>query len=379
MASVSLVVRFVCTPLPFFRGGRALPPRAGTPFRVHAVLAAAAFGVGLLPVQGAAPPGDGEAAGLYRRFCQGCHGADGKGARGGAVKDLPDFTRASWQEQRTDVQLVVTILEGKGSGMPSFGERLGEAKARSLVAHLRSLGPDRPREKSAGRPAPTGETDFDVRFRQLQNELDELKRQLKELSVAEEEREKARTRRESRQDAGDDPEGPPGAVAARYKELCQRCHGPDGKGRRGKGGDDVPDFTRRAWHDGRTDAQLLASILDGTDGGMPSFRRRLDEGGARELVAHVRGFAATRATVPAGSRGKSKDPTPAAMTDGERRSPVKPAPGTEPGDEWFRPVAGAPVAHPSALPSVRLGRRPPRERGSDLLVTQPRRSRDGLG
>jgi mono/diheme cytochrome c family protein len=324
MASESLVAEFVLIPLSSSRQRRALSSRAATLALVRAVLAAVGISVSLSPVQGAAPPAAGEAAALYRRFCQGCHGADGKGARGGAVKDLPDFTQASWHGQRTDVQLVVTILEGKGSGMPSFSERLGEAKAKALVAHLRSFAPDRPKAP-AGAPSPAGETDFDARFRQLQNELDELKRQMKELSAAEEDREKARTRRESRQDAGEDPETSPSTVAARFKELCQRCHGADGKGRRGKGGDDVPDFTRRAWHDGRSDAQLLASILDGTDGGMPSFRHRLGETEARELVAHVRGLAGAHPAVPVRSPGRAGDKPPAAVEAREPESPDRPS------------------------------------------------------
>src|SRR5262245_52595061 len=55
----------------------------------------------------------GEADALFRRYCQGCHGPDGRGVRGGAVAGLPDFTRPAWQQQRTDAQLMVTILEGK--------------------------------------------------------------------------------------------------------------------------------------------------------------------------------------------------------------------------------------------------------------------------
>jgi mono/diheme cytochrome c family protein len=177
---------------------------------VRTAIVVSVTGAGLAPAR-AAPPAAGEASALYRRYCQGCHAADGKGALG-SVKDLPDFTRASWQRQRTDVQLVVTILEGKGSGMPSFSERLGEAKAKALVAHLRSFAPDRPKAPEAGSLAAEAETDFGARFRQLQNELDELKRRMRELDAAEVDREKPQPRRGSRQKADEDPEGPPGAA-----------------------------------------------------------------------------------------------------------------------------------------------------------------------
>src|SRR5215475_11533418 len=85
---------------------------------ITTLILAASWSFGLPYVQGAAPPTDGKAAApageagaLFRRFCQGCHGADGRGAG----RDVPDFTRSAWQEKRTDTQLVVTILEGKGT------------------------------------------------------------------------------------------------------------------------------------------------------------------------------------------------------------------------------------------------------------------------
>src|SRR5262245_61370692 len=52
----------------------------------------------------------------YRRFCARCHGNDHTGAAG----RVPNFTSRSWQQRRSDSQLLVSILEGKGSGMPPF-------------------------------------------------------------------------------------------------------------------------------------------------------------------------------------------------------------------------------------------------------------------
>ncbi len=43
---------------------------------------------------------------------------------------------------RTDEQLKLTIMNGKGTGMPSFGTLFDEAQLRSLVAHVRSLDPE---------------------------------------------------------------------------------------------------------------------------------------------------------------------------------------------------------------------------------------------
>src|SRR5260370_10681863 len=61
----------------------------------------------------------------YRRYCQDCHGADGAGSdMRPDMSTIPDFTSAAWQETRRDTELLVGILEGKGSQMPAFNGRL---------------------------------------------------------------------------------------------------------------------------------------------------------------------------------------------------------------------------------------------------------------
>jgi mono/diheme cytochrome c family protein len=119
------------------------------------------------------------ARGLYQRFCASCHGADG---RGSALRDqmpgLPDFTSPAWHQQRSDAQMMARILDGKGQSMPSFDGRIGDAQVRSLVAHLRTFVPS----IAATRSNPDSRTDFDRRFQQLEDEMDELKRQYHALS-----------------------------------------------------------------------------------------------------------------------------------------------------------------------------------------------------
>src|SRR5262245_12757665 len=51
-----------------------------------------------------------KAKALYQELCQRCHAANGKGEP--SAKGVPDFTNRAWQEQRSDVQFVVSILEG---------------------------------------------------------------------------------------------------------------------------------------------------------------------------------------------------------------------------------------------------------------------------
>jgi cytochrome c6 len=116
---------------------------------------------------------------LYRRHCQRCHGADGSGgAAGKRLSDLPDFTDRRWQEQRSDAQLLVSILDGKGAGMPAYRDKLDDEQAQSLVALVRSFAG----VTAESPPNGAGADNFDRRFRQLQQELDDLQKQFRELS-----------------------------------------------------------------------------------------------------------------------------------------------------------------------------------------------------
>jgi mono/diheme cytochrome c family protein len=114
---------------------------------------------------------------IYRRFCQTCHGRDGRGTQ---VRDsmptIPDFANARWQLARSDVQLLTSILSGQGTDMPPFDEKVTPAQARDLVAYIRAFAPGT-WALSAGEPS----GDFEARFRTLQRQWDELERQRHEL------------------------------------------------------------------------------------------------------------------------------------------------------------------------------------------------------
>lgn len=248
--------------------------------------------LGLSPTWGtAAPAGGAEAAALFQRHCQRCHGADGSG-RTGAADGLPNFTRAAWHGQRSDAELVVSIRDGKGAGMPSFSGRFSEAQVEGLIEYIRAFAPAS--SPVASRSAGTRPGDaFARQMRQLQNEYDELERQLRELRAA------SQPRRQLLRAAARAPLGAREG-AALFRLHCQRCHGPDGKGQPAQVVADArPDFSRRAWHKRRTDAQLLASILEGTEEGMPAFKRKISKAQAQALVAYVRGFAPRTPTLPA--------------------------------------------------------------------------------
>ncbi len=221
---------------------------------------------------------DKSAATLYQRFCQRCHGSDGGGERNAGVMGLPDFRRPTWQERRSDAQLMASILDGKGNGMPAFRGRLSQDQVRSLISLVRALDP-KPAQASSS------PTEFQVQFQALEKELQELRRQLDELSA---------------QPSGTERTMPPAerteglrlnSGAILYRQHCQRCHGADGKGNAvGLEEDSPPDFTNRAWQQERSDARLLKSIVHGK-GAMPAFRKQLSDDEAADLIEYLRGFA----------------------------------------------------------------------------------------
>src|SRR5271165_3513801 len=117
---------------------------------------------------------------LFRQRCVKCHGADGTGSRTRSLlSEIPDFTIASWQEQRADAQLMASILDGKGSDMPPQRGKIGEEQVRSLVAYVRAFAPTR-KKPGRGEQAGSAMASFHERFRRLQEQQEELRRQFRE-------------------------------------------------------------------------------------------------------------------------------------------------------------------------------------------------------
>jgi mono/diheme cytochrome c family protein len=115
---------------------------------------------------------------FYERRCSSCHDDDGTGgALRPSLPQIPDFTSRGWQARRDDTQLVVSILEGRGTRMPAFHGKLSEDAAQDLVGLIRTFDPTYD-PAAAGRPPLTAE-EFGRRFRQLDAEMEELKRQFR--------------------------------------------------------------------------------------------------------------------------------------------------------------------------------------------------------
>ncbi len=139
------------------------------------------------------------AAQLFNRYCVQCHGTDGKGDPGRkTLPAIPDFTDAVWQKSRTNIQMRISVLEGKDQQMPSNRGQVTDAQAAELVAYVRTFGPAEPVAPTVpAEPAeptapqvpssepslpssPAGEPDL----KQLFREFAEREKQLLALSVA---------------------------------------------------------------------------------------------------------------------------------------------------------------------------------------------------
>jgi mono/diheme cytochrome c family protein len=91
---------------------------------------------------------------------------------------------------------------------------------------------------------------------------------------------------------------PTGEYAARvriganiFQQYCIVCHGPDGTGSIMRASmPPIPDFTKPAFHETHSDAQIQISILDGKGALMPANRGRVTDEQAADLVAYIRAF-----------------------------------------------------------------------------------------
>ncbi len=117
-------------------------------------------------------------AGLFRQFCIVCHGPDGTGnLMRGSMPPIPNFTNRAFQRDHNDAQLLVSILEGKGALMPANSGRITRDQARDLVAYIRAFGPPMPGKAAGGMT----DTEFAKRFRLLQQQWDELEKEMHKL------------------------------------------------------------------------------------------------------------------------------------------------------------------------------------------------------
>jgi hypothetical protein len=97
---------------------------------------------------------------------------------------LPDFTKVAFRDQHSDPQILISILEGKGTLMPANRGRVNESQARDLVAFIRAFAP------AGAESASLAPNEFQSQFEQLQQQWDALERDIRALKKASEETKK---------------------------------------------------------------------------------------------------------------------------------------------------------------------------------------------
>jgi mono/diheme cytochrome c family protein len=89
--------------------------------------------------------GDADAgAELYKRYCSGCHGADGRGGAHTFMPHIQTLTKKDYIELVPDGYLYQVIAEGgeavgKNSYMPAWESTLSEQDIKDIIAHIRAL------------------------------------------------------------------------------------------------------------------------------------------------------------------------------------------------------------------------------------------------
>lgn len=79
------------------------------------------------------------AASLYAKYCDSCHGKDGRSktfkAKFNSARNLTD---SEWQGAVSDERIFNSISNGRGK-MPKFNKKMAEPEIESLVLHVRAL------------------------------------------------------------------------------------------------------------------------------------------------------------------------------------------------------------------------------------------------
>jgi mono/diheme cytochrome c family protein len=129
-----------------------------------------------------APPGEVAAririgANIFQQYCIVCHGPDGTGsAMRASMPAIPNFTSSEWGGQRSNAQIKISILDGKGTLMPSNRGRVTADEATDLVAYVRAFG-----SKTYAMQPQAADTDFEKSYRQLELQWNELEKELEKL------------------------------------------------------------------------------------------------------------------------------------------------------------------------------------------------------
>lgn len=83
-------------------------------------------------------------AAIYKRYCRGCHGADGRGGAQTFMPHIQNLTKKDYIEFLPDGFLFTVIAEGgaavgKSAYMPSWQSTLSEQDIKDVIAFVRTL------------------------------------------------------------------------------------------------------------------------------------------------------------------------------------------------------------------------------------------------
>jgi mono/diheme cytochrome c family protein len=89
--------------------------------------------------------GDAKAGGkLYKRYCRGCHGEDGRGGAHTFMPHIGNLTKKGYIELLPDSFLYMAIADGgeaigKSAYMPAWNVKLGDREIKDIIAHIRAM------------------------------------------------------------------------------------------------------------------------------------------------------------------------------------------------------------------------------------------------
>lgn len=120
---------------------------SGTTGSAKRVLCGLLLGAAFLCLGAPASLGAGDAErgkDLYKRYCRGCHGVDGRGGAHTFMPHVDRLTEKGYIDLLPDEYLYQVIIEGgafvgKSSYMPAWKTQLSDQDVQDLIAHIRQF------------------------------------------------------------------------------------------------------------------------------------------------------------------------------------------------------------------------------------------------
>lgn len=91
-----------------------------------------------------APPSAADGGKLYKRYCRGCHGEDGRGGAHTFMPHIGTLSKKGYIDLLPDTYLYTVIAEGgeavgKNSYMPAWKNTLSEQQIMNIIAYIRTM------------------------------------------------------------------------------------------------------------------------------------------------------------------------------------------------------------------------------------------------